>query len=107
LIIQDQATLGKTVGDDLREGKPTLPIIRLLEVGSPQQIELVRHAIETGEGEFEAVAQAIHATDALQYTQKCAQVEVDLALQTLKKFPAGQFNDLLSEVACFSVSREA
>jgi octaprenyl-diphosphate synthase len=103
----DQATLGKTVGDDLREGKPTLPIIRLLEVGSPQQIELVRHAIETGKGEFEAVAQAIHATDALQYTQKCAQAEVDLALQTLKNFPAGQFNDLLSEVACFSVSREA
>ena len=39
------------MGDDLREGKPTLPIIRLLEVGSPQQIELVRHAIETGGGE--------------------------------------------------------
>jgi octaprenyl-diphosphate synthase len=102
----DQATLGKTVGDDLREGKPTMPLIRVLQVGSPEQIALVRHAIETGDGEFDAVAKAIRETDALRYTQQCAQAEVDLALKALVNLPAGKFNNILSEVALMSVSRD-
>jgi octaprenyl-diphosphate synthase len=102
----DQETLGKTVGDDLREGKPTMPLIRVLQVGSPEQIALVRHAIETGDGEFDAVAKAIRETDALGYTQQCAQAEVHLALQALANLPAGQFNNILSEVALMSVSRD-
>lgn len=102
----DQATLGKTVGDDLREGKPTMPIIRVLQVGLPDQIALVRHAIETGEGEFEAVAKAIGATDALAYTQQCAQSEVDLALAALAHLPDNAYRDILHEVAKRSVSRE-
>ena len=102
----DQDTLGKTVGDDLREGKPTMPLIRVMQVGTVEQIALVRHAIETGDGEFASVAQAIHETDALGYTQQCAQAEVDLALQALANFPAGQFKDILSAVALMSVNRD-
>ena len=102
----DQETLGKTVGDDLREGKPTMPLIRVMQVGTVEQIALVRHAIETGDGEFAAVAQAIQETDALGYTQHCAQAEVDLALQALANFPAGQFKDILSAVAQMSVNRD-
>ena len=102
----DQDTLGKTVGDDLREGKPTMPLIRVMQVGTVEQIALVRHAIETGDGEFAAVAQAIHETDALGYTQQCAQAEVDLALQALANFPAGQFKDILSAIAQMSVNRD-
>ena len=55
----DAAALGKNVGDDLREGKPTLPLIRVLEVGTSAQRDLVRHAIEHGEADFDAVARAI------------------------------------------------
>lgn len=102
----DQATLGKTVGDDLREGKPTMPLIRVLQVGSPEQVALVRHAIETCDGEFEAVAQAIRETDALGYTQQCAQAEVELALHALTHLPASPFNDILHQVARMSVNRE-
>jgi octaprenyl-diphosphate synthase len=56
----DVGVLGKNVGDDLREGKPTLPLIRVLEVGTHSQRDLVRQAIEKGEADFDAVAQAIH-----------------------------------------------
>src|SRR5690606_16508813 len=68
----DAHALGKNVGDDLREGKPTLPLIRVLEIGSPTQRELVREAIRTGSADFQAVAQAIHDTDALAYTREAA-----------------------------------
>ena len=63
-------------------------------------------AIARGDGEFAAVAQAIQETDALGYTQHCAQAEVDLALQALANFPAGQFKDILSAVAQMSVNRD-
>jgi len=63
----DAAALGKNVGDDLKEGKPTLPLIRVLEVGTPDQIALIRSAIEDGEADFDAVAQAIQENDALSY----------------------------------------
>ena len=58
----DAAALGKNVGDDLREGKPTLPLIRVMEVGTPEQQQLIRDAIKTGDADFAAVAAAIQAT---------------------------------------------
>ena len=68
----DAAALGKNVGDDLREGKPTLPLIRVLEVGTSAQRDLVRHAIEHGEADFDAVARAIQETGALDHARQCA-----------------------------------
>ncbi len=98
--------LGKNVGDDLREGKPTLPLIRVLETGTPEQRALVRGAIETGDADFEAVARAIHATDALDYTRQAARAEADLAREALSAFPDSVYRETLLKFCAFAVERD-
>lgn len=100
-------TLGKTVGDDLREGKPTLPLLRVLEVGTAEQKQVIRHAIETGEGDFVAVAHAIQQTDALQHTRSAAQVEIDLAVDALAGLPDNEIRTVLQKLAGLSLSRDS
>ena len=99
-------TLGKTVGDDLREGKPTLPLLRVLDVGTDEQKQLIRHAIETGDGDFAAVAKAIQQTDALAHTQRAAQAEIDLAIAALASLPDNEIRTVLQKVAGLSLSRD-
>src|SRR5690606_36600054 len=79
----DAHALGKNVGDDLREGKPTLPLIRVMETGTPAQRELIRNAIKEGDADFAAVAEAIQATDALEHARQAADAEADAARQAL------------------------
>jgi len=102
----DVQALGKNVGDDLREGKPTLPLIRVLETGTPEQRELIRGAIETGDADFEAVARAIHATDALDYTRQAARAEADLAREALAVFPDSVYRETLLKFCAFAVERD-
>ncbi|HAK90905.1 MAG TPA: octaprenyl diphosphate synthase, partial [Massilia timonae] len=65
---------GKNLGDDLREGKPTLPLIWLMEHGTPEQRALVRNCIEQGdEQQFDAVLAAVTSSGALDYTRKQAE----------------------------------
>ncbi len=99
-------SLGKNVGDDLREGKPTLPLIRVMEVGTPEQQALIRQAIETGEADFEAVATAIRATDALEYTRQMAIKEAEVAQKALDLIPDSDYKKSLSLFARFSVERD-
>ncbi len=87
-------SLGKNVGDDLREGKPTLPLIRVMEVGTPEQQALIRQAIETGEADFEAVAAAIRATDALEYTRQMAIKEAEVAQKALDLIPDSDYKKI-------------
>lgn len=101
----DVETLGKTVGDDLREGKPTLPLLRVLQSGTTDQRALIRHAIESGEADFVAVAKAIQQTDALEYTHLAAQAEISMALEALLQLPDGPIRSVLQQVAGFSLSR--
>ena len=102
----DVNALGKNVGDDLREGKPTLPLIRVLEVGTELQKQLVRKAIEHGEADFDAVAQAIHDTGALEHAQCCAVAEADMACEALEAFPASVAREALLNFCAFAVGRD-
>jgi octaprenyl-diphosphate synthase len=98
--------LGKNVGDDLREGKPTLPLIRVLEVGTNLQKQLVRQAIEHGEADFDAVAQAIRDTGALEHAQQSAVAEADMACKALEAFPASAAREALLNFCAFAVGRD-
>lgn len=101
----DVADLGKNVGDDLREGKATLPLIRVMQVGTAQQRQLVREAIRLGEGDFHAVAAAIAQTDALQHTREAAQREAQAAADALRDFPESVFKQAMLGFCKFAVER--
>ncbi len=102
----DVDTLGKNVGDDLREGKPTMPLIRVMEVGTDAQKQLIQDAIRTGEADFEAVAQAIHDTRALDYTRQAAVAEAELARQALADYPVSVHQESLLEFCTFAIERD-
>lgn len=102
----DASALGKNVGDDLREGKPTLPLIRVLEVGTAAQRDLVRNAIEHGEADFDAVARAIQETGALEHARRSAQREADMAREALAQLPISPCRESLLEFCAFAVDRD-
>src|SRR5699024_4339298 len=102
----DADALGKNVGDDLREGKPTLPLIRVMEVGTDEEKALIRNAIETGDADFDAVARAIANTDAVEYTRIAARNEAQLALDALAQFPQSESTDALHAMCRFSIERD-
>jgi octaprenyl-diphosphate synthase len=102
----DVGALGKNVGDDLREGKPTLPLIRVLEVGNPEQKQLVREAIEKGEADFDAVARAIQETGALEHASRCAVAEAALARQAIETLPDSPARQALIDFCTFAIERD-
>jgi octaprenyl-diphosphate synthase len=102
----DEATIGKSLGDDLAEGKPTLPLIHAMRTGTAQQADVVRRAIvDGGRADFVAVLGAIRGSGALDYARQAAQREVDVASQALRPLPASDFKRCLLELASFSVTR--
>ena len=102
----DSEELGKNVGDDLAEGKPTLPLIRALEVGNARQKALIREAIETGHAEqFDAINQAIKDTGALQYTIDRANFEAAQAKQSIDCLDASEYKQALIFLADYAVER--
>ena len=97
---------GKSLGDDLAEGKPTLPLIRALHRGTPSQAKLIRKAIENGgHDNMQAVCAIIEATGGIPYTAKAAQQEADLAIEALAPLPESAYKDGLYRLAEFSVQR--
>ena len=100
------AQLGKNVGDDLREGKPTLPLLIAMERGTPKQRDLIRHAIEHGEvARLSEVVEIVRQTGALEATRLAARAEADLAGDCLSVLGPSVFNDALLELASRSVER--
>jgi octaprenyl-diphosphate synthase len=101
------ADIGKNVGDDLREGKPTLPLIHVMNHGSSSERDLVREAIEQGHtAHFEAIMAAIHSTGALDYARDRARQEADAGLAALAHVPASEHRSALLAIAEHSVSRD-
>jgi octaprenyl-diphosphate synthase len=98
--------IGKSLGDDLAEGKPTLPLIYTMRRGTPEQAELVRKAIaEGGREDFTRVLEAIRACGALDYARAAAQREADAAGRALAPLPPSEYKQSLLELASFSVTR--
>jgi octaprenyl-diphosphate synthase len=102
----DASEIGKNVGDDLREGKPTMPLIYLMEHGTPEQRDLVRTCIEQGDEEhFDSVLAAITTSGALDYTRRQAEIAADRASAAIADLPAGVYKESLLQLAHFSVNR--
>lgn len=97
---------GKNLGEDLAEGKPTLPLIHALRNGNEQQRALIRLAIEQGGiAELAHITQAIEATGGLDYTARLARLEADAALAALDGVPESQYSRALRALAAFAVER--
>jgi octaprenyl-diphosphate synthase len=102
----DPATRGKNVGDDLAEGKPTLPVIYAMRHGTESQRTLLRHAIcEGGLDYLLAVLSAIETAGGLEYTARLAQSEADQALAALEPLPESVHKEALKKLAAFAVRR--
>jgi len=104
----DEATIGKSLGDDLAEGKPTLPLIHVMRSGSAADQAVVRQAIVAGgRDDFGAVLRAIRASGSLDYARAAAQREVNVAIEALAPLPQSEFKRSLLELAAFSVVRQS
>ncbi len=103
----DAAHTGKNLGDDLNEGKPTLPLIYVMERGSAAQAQVVRSAIEHGgRGEFEDVLAAIQSSGALAYAREQATAEARTARDAVAPLPNSKYKECLLELATFAVERD-
>ena len=102
----DESATGKHLGDDLAEGKPTLPLIHAMQQGSAEQAARVRHAIEQGGRDaLPQVLAAIRATGALDETRRHAEAEARLAFEAVAPLPPSPFRDSLVQLASFAVAR--
>jgi len=103
----DETETGKHLGDDLAEGKPTLPLIHAMQHGTPEQAVVVRSAIEQGAVDKLAEVQAIiHATGALEFTRRRALQEAETACAAISAFSDTQFKRALLELAHFAATRQ-
>ena len=102
----DASVLGKNLGDDLREGKCTLPLITAMQLAPPGDAATIRHAIEKGDVDaLEAVAYIVKRTGALDAAMRSAQNEISRALQAAKHLPAGPYVDCMVQLAQQSLAR--
>ncbi|MEX1200323.1 MAG: octaprenyl diphosphate synthase [Methylophaga sp.] len=100
-------TLGKNIGDDLAEGKPTLPLIYAMRHGDKDQSALIREAIENGErNRIDDIIAIIQSTGAIDYTAQTAREEADAAKSALQRLPDSEYKTALLSLADFAVSRE-
>ena len=100
--------MGKNVGDDLAEGKPTLPLIHVIQQGEAADAAIVREAIERGGVErVDAVTEILDRTGAIGYARAQARNEADLALAELDVLTAGPYRDALVGLADMAVNRSA
>lgn len=102
----EEADTGKHIGDDLAEGKPTLPLIYVMEHGTEAQAAIVRHAIESGgRDDFPAVLAAIRGSGALEHTRRCAIDSAQQAKTAIASLPDTTYKKCLLDLADFAAQR--
>ncbi|MGV8711493.1 MAG: octaprenyl diphosphate synthase [Nitrosomonas sp.] len=98
--------IGKNLGDDLAEGKPTLPLIHAMQVGTAEQAAIIRKAIEDGGKDgFQPVLNVIQQTTALDYAKQCAEAEIAAAIAAIESLPESENKECLYQLAKFAVTR--
>jgi len=100
--------MGKNVGDDLAEGKPTLPLIHAIRSGSPEQSDMIRKAIRTGGlQDLQQITEIVKQTGALDYSMKIAEQEAEAAISALQSIPVSEYRDALVGLARLAVHRSS
>ena len=98
--------LGKNLGDDLAEGKPTLPLIHAMANGTAEQATFIKETIKSGNRDaYLDVLAIIQSTGSLDYTAKFAEEEADKAIQALSVLPENTYTDAMKQLALFSIQR--
>ena len=104
---RNNPALGKNIGDDLAEGKPTLPLIHAMRHGNDTQRELLRKAIQQGDHtQIDAVVDAIESTGSIAYTAGQAEAEAALAKEAVVSLPDSPYKQALVDLTYFSVHRD-
>lgn len=99
---------GKAVGNDLAEGKPTLPLIHAMRTGNADEAKLIREAISVGDAaSLPAVLQAVARTGAIPYTSALAEARCALAIAALSAIPDSPYKQCMIDLARYSTSRAA
>ena len=99
--------LGKNIGDDLSEGKPTLPLLYAMWHGTAGQADTIREAIKTGGlDQLSVITTAIESTSAISYTKNLAEEEAKSALASIKDVPPSPYKEALEDLAQFSFTRD-
>jgi len=102
----DSEKLGKNVGDDLAEGKPTLPLIYAMEHGSDTDARLIRDSLKTGGLEsLEKIIEVVQKSGGLDYTRRAAEEQVARAIACLESLPESSFRTALDSMARFAIER--
>ncbi|GJL75689.1 MAG: octaprenyl diphosphate synthase [Nitrosomonas sp.] len=102
----DNQDTGKNLGDDLAEGKPTLPLIYAMRAGTAEQANLIRKAIvQGGTDGFQPVLDVIQQTAALDYARRCAQAEIETATAAITLLPESEYKECLLQLAGFAIAR--
>jgi octaprenyl-diphosphate synthase len=103
----EKEVIGKNVGDDLAEGKPTLPLLFAMKHGTADETAIIRTAILEGDSShFQEILGIVRRTGALEHARNQAKAESDLALEAIALLPNSQYKDALLELPAFAVSRE-
>jgi octaprenyl-diphosphate synthase len=102
----DLAAIGKNLGDDLAEGKPTLPLIRALQVGSAADVAVVRGALSAGRiDDFGPVVDVLTRNGTLEYARRRAEAESTEAAEALSALPDSPARATLLKLLTFAVTR--
>jgi octaprenyl-diphosphate synthase len=98
--------IGKNIGDDLAEGKPTLPLLRALQQLKSDNVEIIRSAIHHGKiDNVHTIIEMVKSTDAITYTYQVAQQQAKQALSYLEQVPPSIYRDALAELVEFAIAR--